>query len=140
MDKSTMVTTTSQYALRALVRLAQLPAGEMISGRALSTQCRIPANYLSKLMRVLRNSGLVEAYRGSHGGYRLDKPARGIHIADVVDLFEGVNSEPKCLLGEDHPCSDEEACTAHVKYRRVRSAYMDFLTKTTIAAISAKNK
>lgn len=133
-----MLTTTSQYALRALVKLAQVPGEGLVSGETLSAQCRIPANYLSKLMLVLRNSGLVEAVRGSKGGYRLDKPAREIHVADVVDLFEGGITEPKCLLGEDHECSDEEACSAHAKYRRVRLGYIDFLAKTTIASISRK--
>ncbi|MCH7907988.1 MAG: Rrf2 family transcriptional regulator [Candidatus Hydrogenedentes bacterium] len=133
-----MLTATSEYALRALVKLAQLPGEEMIFGQTLSTQCRIPANYLSKLMLVLRNSGLVEAVRGSHGGYRLGKPAREICIVDVVSLFENVKSETKCLLGEDHDCSDVEACSAHVKYRRVRLAYIDFLTTTTIASIAKK--
>ncbi len=131
-----MLTATSEYALRALVKLAQLPGEEMILGLTLSAQCRIPANYLSKLMLVLRNSGMVEAVRGSHGGYRLGKPAREIHIVDVVDLFENVKSDVKCLLGENHDCSDVEACSAHVKFRRVRLAYLDFLTTTTIASIS----
>lgn len=135
-----MLTTTSRYALRALVKLSQLRGEEMISGQTLSARCRIPANYLSKLMLVLRNSGLVEAVRGSSGGYRLNKPAREIHIVDVVNLFGGVESEPKCLLGEDHECSDKEACSAHVKYRRVRRAYTDFLEKTTIASISTKKQ
>lgn len=133
-----MLSTTSQYALRALVKLAQLPDDEMVSGQKLSAQSRIPANYLSKLMLTLRNAGLVEALRGSHGGYRLHKPAREIHIIDVVDLFESVKSDTGCLLGEDHDCSNQEACSAHAKFRRVRLAYIDFLTTTTIAAISKK--
>jgi Rrf2 family iron-sulfur cluster assembly transcriptional regulator len=138
MEKSTMLSATSEYALRALVKLAQLPDEEMILGQTLSAQCRIPANYLSKLMLVLRNSGFVEALRGPHGGYRLGKPAREICIVDVVGLFEDVKSETKCLLGEDHDCSGVEACSAHMKYRRVRLAYIDFLTTTTIASIAKK--
>ena len=102
-----MLSTTSRYALGAVVRLAQLADTEMISGQTLAAQCQIPANYLSKLMLVLRNSGLVEAIRGSNGGYRLNKRAREIYIIDVVDLFEGVKSHPKCVLGENHECSDE---------------------------------
>jgi Rrf2 family protein len=89
-------------------------------------------------MLVLRNAGFVEAVRGSSGGYRLNKPAREVHVVDVVDLFEGVHSEPKCLLGEDHECSDKEACSAHARYRRLRLAYMDFLTKTSIESLSKK--
>ena len=136
MGKSTMLSTTSQYALRALVHLAKLDSGEMVLGRTLSSECRIPGNYLSKLMLVLRNAGYVDAVRGANGGYKLDKAAREIHVVDVVDLFEGVKSEPKCLLGENHECTDELACSAHAKFRRMRLAYIDFLAGTTIASLS----
>ena len=135
-----MLTTTSKYALRALVKLAQIPESQMLSGRELSAQCRIPANYLSKLMLTLRNAGFVDAVRGSSGGYKLSQPAHGIHIIDVVDLFEGINSDPECLLGEDHECTDDLACSAHFQYRAVRLAYIDFLRKTTIASISKKER
>lgn len=131
-----MLSTTSEYALRAMVKLAQLPGGEMISGQSLAEQCRIPANYLSKLMLVLRHAGLVEAVRGLRGGYRLERPADEIHIIDVVNLFESVKSDTECLLGEEHECSDRDACSAHRKFRRVRLAYIDFLATTTIASVS----
>ena len=133
-----MLTTTTRYALRALAKLAQLPKGEMIRGEELSDQTGIPANYLSKIMATLRHGGIVEAVRGYNGGYRLDKLARNIYIVDVMELFEGVRNHPKCLLGEDHECSDDMACSAHVRYRRVHLAYLRFLEKTTIASISKK--
>lgn len=131
-----MITTTSKYALRALVQMATLPKGDLIGGKDLSEQLTIPANYLSKVMLVLRNAGLVEATRGYGGGYRLQTRPRDIRLIDVVELFEGVYSRPHCFLGENHECSDSTPCAAHDLFRSVRTAYITFLEKTSIAMLA----
>lgn len=131
-----MVSVTSQYAMRALVHLTRLPSGAFVLGRDLAREARIPANYLSKIMLTLRNAGLVEATRGQGGGYRMARAASGIALAEVVRLFEGIQSEPGCLLGERDVCSDEEPCSAHAAWKEVRMAYLDFLSSTTVSDIA----
>jgi len=133
-----MLSTTLRYALRALVKLAQLPQGDMMRGEELSEATGIPANYLSKIMTTLRNGGVVEAVRGYNGGYRLAKASREIYVAEIIELLEGPQTHPQCLLGEDHECSDALACSAHGHFKRVRQAYINFLEKTTIASLSKK--
>ncbi len=103
-----MFTATSQHALRALAHLSQVPAGDFILGRQLAEAAGVPANFLSKIMLTLRKAGLVEATRGHGGGYRLVKPARDITLLQVVELFEGANAQPRCVLGEKHLCNNEE--------------------------------
>jgi len=70
-----MFSTTTKYAVKALVHLARAPAGASILGRELAQRTCIPLHYLSKIMLVLRNAGLVDTTRGLGGGYRLSKPA-----------------------------------------------------------------
>jgi Rrf2 family protein len=130
-----MLSTTSQYALRALVRLAAEPGGGAVLGRDLAKECDIPANYLSKLLWQLRNAGLVSTVRGSGGGYKLDRPAGEIRLMDVVEVFEGLRNRPTCLLGKGE-CSEAEACSAHHAWKKVRSTYLEFLDANTIADIA----
>lgn len=130
-----MLSVTTEHALRALVELARVPAGAWILGRDLARRASIPANYLAKILLMLRNAGLVEATRGQRGGYRLAKAPEQIFLVQVVDLFEGVRSRPGCFLGESHACNDQEACSAHALWKNVREVYLDFLTRTTIADI-----
>ena len=66
-----MVSTTSQYALRALLALARLPKGEPALGRQLAAREGIPHNYLAKILKELNSAGIVSATRGIGGGYRL---------------------------------------------------------------------
>lgn len=130
-----MISTTTQYALRALAKLSDLDPGTAMLGRDLAKEANIPANYLSKILLTLRNAGLLTTARGSGGGYRLAKPPEEIHLIDVVEVFDAPRARPSCLLGEAE-CSDEDACSAHHAWKEVRQTYIDFLESTTLARIS----
>jgi Rrf2 family protein len=131
-----MLSHTAEYALRALVHLAALPAGKVILGKDLADRAAIPARYLSKILWVLGNAGIIDATRGSGGGYRLRRPARQIRLAEVVDLFDKARARPVCLLGWNPECSDARPCPAHAAWKSVRDAYVRFLETTTIADIA----
>ncbi len=131
-----MLSHTAEYALRALVHLAALPAGKVILGKDLADRAAIPARYLSKILWVLGNAGIIDATRGSGGGYRLRRPAREIRLAEVVDLFDKARARPVCLLGWNPECSDAKPCPAHAAWKNVRDAYIRFLETTTIADIA----
>jgi Rrf2 family iron-sulfur cluster assembly transcriptional regulator len=136
MKKSTMLTTTSEHALRALTRLARLPEGASVLGRDLAEQAGIPANYLSKILWTLGNAGIIDATRGNGGGYRLKRPPAGIRLFEVVELFDRDRAHLSCFLGGGKSCDQENPCTAHDAWRGVRTAYLDFLHTTTLADIS----
>ena len=131
-----MISTTSEHALRSLVRLARLPQGESLLGKRLAQDAEVPANYLSKILWTLGNAGLVSATRGSGGGYYLQKDPKKIFLIEVIELFEGVRARPRCLLGEKSPCSDRDPCSAHNAWREVRRRYISFLETTTLAQIA----
>ena len=133
-----MLSTTSEYALRALTRLAQLTRGEAILGRDLANDAGVPQQYLAKIMLSLRNAGLVLATRGTGGGYMLLRPADAVHLIDIVSLFEGPSAWPKCLLRAGRQCSSKNSCTAHVHWGKVRDGYLQFLEQTTLDDISHK--
>jgi len=131
-----MLSTTSQYALRALCHLARQSGGAVL-GRDLARSVEIPANYLSKLMLTLRNAGLVDTSRGSNGGYRLRKSADEIYLIDIVELFEDISRvDPPCFLGRARACSETTPCTAHAALRGLLAAYLNFLVSTPLSAIA----
>jgi Rrf2 family protein len=133
-----MLSTTAQYALRALSQLAAMPPGEQLRGRELATRSGVPANYLSKLLLTLGNAGLIEASRGTGGGYRLARRAESVYLAEVVELIDGGVDRPQCLLGLREDCSDLNPCCAHQSWRGAKQAYLEFLHTTTLADIAAE--
>ena len=132
-----MLSATSEYALRALARLARLSPGQVLLGRELAGCTGVPPKYLSKVMLTLRNAGLVGAMRGTGGGYMLLRPAAAVHLVDVVQLFEGPGAWSHCLLRPQRQCSDKHACTAHPYWSKVRRGYLEFLERTTLNDISS---
>ena len=130
-----MISTTSEYALRALTRLAVLPSGRAILARDLAADAGIPRNYLSKVLLSLRNAGLLDSTRGLGGGYRLRKPANEIFLMDVVEIFEGRKGSTGCLLNH-RECSDKTPCTAHRTWRELNMAYSGFMLSTSIASLA----
>lgn len=133
---STMLSITSQYALRALCHLAR-HSGEAVLGRDLALSVEIPTNYLSKVLLTLRNAGLVDTSRGCGGGYRLRRAATDIHLIDVVELFEEVSrTKPPCFLGRTRACSQTRPCTAHSTWKGLQAAYLGFLVSTPLSAIA----
>ena len=128
--------TTSEYALRALAFLARTQRGQVVLGRELAAHTGIPPKYLAKVMLSLRNAGLIGTSRGTGGGYSLLRPADGIHLVDVVEIFEGPAARPQCLLGVNAQCSEGHPCTAHLAWRNVRQTYVEFLEATTLQDIA----
>lgn len=131
-----MLSTTTEYALRALTFLARTPHGQAVLGRELAERTKIPAKYLAKVMLLLRNAGLVGATRGTGGGYCLLRSAEGIYLMEVVEIFEGGGARPQCLLGINAQCSEAHPCTAHQAWHDVRRAYVEFLEATTLQEIA----
>jgi Rrf2 family protein len=130
-----MISTTAQYALRALTYMAGLPDGTTVLSRDLAGATQVPRNYLSKVLLTLRNAGLLQSTRGAGGGYRLNKPADAVYLIDVIELFEGSKAKPTCLLN-NRPCSDETPCHAHRVWRELSMVYTGFLVTTTLAAVA----
>lgn len=132
-----MLSITTKHALRALVSLAAESDDRPMLGKHLAERAAIPANYLSKILVTLGNAGFITATRGTGGGYRLLKPADQIYLVDIVDLFDKPRVAEGCLLDGDHPCTDQNACSAHAAWREVKAVYTRFLENTTLATLAS---
>lgn len=129
-----MLTVTAQHAIRALVELARLDAGETMFGKDLARKANVPPNYLSKILWTLGSTGIIEATRGTSGGYRLARPAESIRLVDIVQPFEKSHGNG-CLMDGTHPCDETAPCAAHEAWSRVKETYREFLDSTTLAAL-----
>lgn len=131
-----MLSDTSRYALRALVCLNRTGGGrQKIQARELAGAVDVPEAYLAKILGALSRAKVVEGTRGVGGGYKLARPATKIKLIQVVELFEGVRTRPLCFFGGERRCSDDNACTGHLAWKRVWTTYTDFLEQTSLAEL-----
>lgn len=128
-----MLSATAQYAIRALSCLATR-GQEAILGRDLAEQTGVPASYLSKILLDLNRAGLVEATRGTGGGYRLARSPEQIFLMEVVDPVDKVSRLSDCIMGLPE-CSEEDSCAVHSWWKRVRDDYLEMLRQTSLAEV-----
>jgi len=102
---------SSEYAIRCLVYMAAR-SSELCSVKRLSDELKIPYKFLGRLMTQLGAAGIVAAERGKNGGYRIAKPLDTVHVADIVDVVEGLESYDRCILGFD-ACDEANPCALH---------------------------
>lgn len=82
------VTAKVDYALRALVELAAAD-GATVKGDRLAEAQGIPIKFLENILAELRRAGIVGSQRGAEGGYRLQRAASSVSVADVIRAVEG---------------------------------------------------
>ncbi|HXT60231.1 MAG TPA: Rrf2 family transcriptional regulator [Pirellulales bacterium] len=93
-----MISQTAEYALRAIVYLAD-QAETPQTTQQIAAVTLVPAGYLAKVMQGLSRAGLVRAQRGLHGGFTLAKPATGLTVLDVVQAVDPLRRITHCPLG-----------------------------------------
>jgi Rrf2 family protein len=130
-----MLSSTSEYALRAILFLARqgdrtLGAGEIARATA------APRNYMAKTLNALAKAGIVTSARGPQGGFTLACAPETLTLARVIDCFEEPRPQHHCLLGTG-PCDPLHPCAAHDRWVGIRSARQTSLADTTVAQLLA---
>jgi Rrf2 family protein len=83
------VTAKADYAVRAVVELANSRQGSPRKVDEVAQAQGIPVSFLENILAQLRSSGLVRSQRGPEGGYWLAQPADEINLAQVIRAVEG---------------------------------------------------
>lgn len=105
-----MISQTAEYALRAIVYLADHP-GEAHTAERIAAGTKVPVGYLAKIMQGLSKSKLVTSQRGLYGGFTLVKTAADLTIYEVVQAVDPINRITSCPLGIENHGND--LCPLH---------------------------
>jgi len=92
-----MISQTTEYALRAVVYLAQ-HADESWTTKQIAAATRVPAGYLSKVLQGLSRAGLISSQRGRHGGFQLAGDPEQMTVLEVVNAVEPIRRITRCPL------------------------------------------
>ena len=127
-----MISQTVEYALRAIVTIAQHD-GQPCTARKISEITQVPAAYLSKLMQGLVRGGLVHSQRGLHGGFVLTTEPKSLTIWDVVNVVEPFKRITECPLGiRSHGGT---LCPLHRQLDNAMETIETMFRKTTVAEL-----
>ena len=107
-----MLSQTAEYALRAVLYVAEHGTGRPVRGAEMADALRIPRNYLSKILHQLARHGVLVSLRGKAGGFQLCVQPDRLALGVVVAVFDGIGTERRCLLGRSK-CTDGTASAAY---------------------------
>ena len=129
-----IVRRNTDYALRAMVNLAQNHGVGLVSSRIIATEEKIPYQLACKLMQKLNNARLVKSYMGPKGGFSLSRDPSRISILEIIETIQEPLSLNRCLLAKNK-CSKQKTCTVRPKLVELQKYIGNYLNKITLAEL-----
>lgn len=120
------------YALIALMHLAQQGEANSWSAREIASGYGLPQDLLAKILQKLARKGFVISHQGTKGGYSLGRPADSIRVTSVIEAVDGPLSLTQCFsdLGT---CDQFDTCNVKSPLQRLNDQVLRMLSQVTIA-------
>ncbi len=134
-----MLSRTGEYALRAVVYLAQNEDDWPIPGPQIARETKISPKYLASILGTLVRSGVLEASPGRGGGFRMTRHPGKVLLVEILTPFESVLKDHRSCPFGNPVCSDDDPCAGHHRWRTVREAYYDFMQHTSVEEVSVNS-
>ncbi len=128
----------TDYGIRILAHLARGEAdregvdAETRNAREVAETLNLPTPMVSKVMKSLARSGLLESHRGAKGGFRLAQRTEDLGVADMVTALEGPVALTECQIGPS-VCAHESSCHVQGPWAVINRAVQATLSTVTLA-------
>ena len=96
------ITQEADYALRIVYTLAR--NGIIMDAKTIADETDVTQRFALKILRKLTLGGMVESYKGAHGGYKFLQKPEGTTMLNVIELIDGPMAISRCIH-EEHECS-----------------------------------
>lgn len=102
----------TDYGLLAAVYLAR-HSGEVASAREIAEFYHLPVPMITKVLKMLHHSELIESQRGAGGGYTFHGDPESITLGRLIETLEGPWDLVECETTDDQghaACAIRVAC------------------------------
>jgi Rrf2 family protein len=125
------ISTRARYGTRLMLELALHYDERPLFLKDIAKAEEISEKYLSQIIIPLRSAGLVNSFRGAHGGYVLARPPAKITLKDIVGVLEGGFDLVSCLE-DTSACSRVSICVTRDIWRNLGDKIAKTLESTTL--------
>jgi Rrf2 family transcriptional regulator, iron-sulfur cluster assembly transcription factor len=122
---------SAEYAIRAFVFLAAVPAGKYAMVKQIADESDIPSHFLAKILQQLARQGFLRSSKGPTGGFALRYPAPDINLLQIVEAIDGLADYQRCIGGMME-CNDQMRCGMHDSWKALRSRIIEYLEGTSV--------
>ena len=135
-----IVSTKGRYALRVMVRFAQLGREEYIPLKEIAEKEGISQKYLESIMTVLSKAGFMDAAHGNGGGYRLNRDPKEYTVGSILKLTEGSLNAVSCTTQGAAACSRTECCETKPMWEKLDKMIDEFFEGITLDDLLKENE
>ena len=130
------ITRLTDYGIVLLTHFAAKAEKSILNARELSTETGIPLPTVSKVLKTLAHSELLETHRGIKGGFHLARPTSEITVAEMISSLEGPISMTECGGHDEGVCDMESLCVVKDKWKKINDAVVHALKGVTLADLT----
>ncbi len=130
-----MLSKKTQYAIKALMYMAEKNSSEPILISEISKKKKISLKFLENILLTLRKAGFLNSKKGKGGGYTFNMKPEEITIAMILRVVEGpIALLPCASLHFYEKCKncEEKHCGLNVVMCEVRDASLAVLEHRTV--------
>jgi len=140
------ITRQADYAVRAVLYLAQLGSDQRAATSQIAQEQRIPPSFLAKIVSQLSVAGILQTSRGARGGVFLARVPKEISILEVVEAIDGPILLNECVADNGGSCPFGDTCPMQPVWcdaqielvNRLKSTnFEQFVQKDTALAVAA---
>ena len=133
-----LMTRASEYALLSLIVLAK--ADKPMDSETLSKELDIPKSFLAKILQSMARKGILNSYKGAHGGFALAQESSEISVHAIMCAAEGKSPAVFDCASSESTCPSEKAsaCSIWPFLNRLQGKIDHFLQQLTLADIMEK--
>jgi len=124
----------TDYGLIALKHISSQNNSELVNAREIAERFALPPNLLAKILQSLSQSGIIEAQKGSGGGYRMARKPNDVTLTQIFESIEGPVHMVMCTA-DDGTCSLEERCTVKNGLMNLERRFAEFFDTVTLSDV-----
>ena len=128
---------TCELGLQAVLFLSIKKQQRIFNALEISQELKVPKEYVSKVLQILTERGIVGSKKGKSGGFYLAKSPSQIKLIDIVEAIDGLELFNNCVLGFPG-CSKEAPCPVHDKWGKLRDDAYKMLSEETLEQLKEK--
>ena len=131
------ITRITDYGFILLGFIAKTSNESLYNSKDLSNELNIPLPTVSKVLKSLVHSGLLESVQGSQGGYKLSLSSDKISAADIIESLEGPVSLTACCVEDG--CEFSGVCNVSKSWQKVNTVIVDKLKSVSLLEMISTN-
>ena len=131
------ITRITDYGVILLGFIAKTSNESLYNSKDLSNELNIPLPTVSKVLKSLVHSGLLESVQGSQGGYKLSLSSDKISAADIIESLEGPVSLTACCVEDG--CEFSSVCNVSKSWQKVNTVIVNKLKSVSLSEMISIN-